>query len=268
MNNSRPRVWPTPPEKPYVANGDVGIVVGQYKGQKSKLSEASSLEVEFQPLAGFKVTYRPEAFGEEFTPPLELAYALTIHKAQGSEFGLTFVVVPNPCWLLSRELLYTALTRQQNRIVLFHQGPFNELRGYTVETWSDIARRMTNLFVDPAPVQVKVGQHDRFLEDGLIHRTRRGDLVRSKSEVIIADGLLAQGIRDYIYERPLVGPDGIPRYPDFTIEDAESGITVYWEHLGLLEDPTYADRWKKSSPGIAKWTSSRVRRGAVRTEPS
>ena len=27
--------------------------------------------------------------------------------------GLTFVVLPNPCWLLSRELLYTALTRQQ-----------------------------------------------------------------------------------------------------------------------------------------------------------
>jgi len=53
--------------------------------------------------------------------PLELAYALTIHKAQGSEFGMTFVVIPNPCRLLSRELLYTALTRQREQVVLFHQ---------------------------------------------------------------------------------------------------------------------------------------------------
>ena len=43
--------------------------------------------------------------------PLELAYWLTVHMTQGSEFGVTFVVLTNPCWLLSRELLYTALSR-------------------------------------------------------------------------------------------------------------------------------------------------------------
>jgi hypothetical protein len=34
-----------------------------------------------------------------------------------------------------------------------------------------------------------------------------------------------------------------PRYPDFTIEDDESGITYYWEHCGLLYDPAYRRRW-------------------------
>lgn len=37
------------------------------------------------------------------------AYALTVHKTQGSESGITLLVLPNPCWLLSRELLYSEL---------------------------------------------------------------------------------------------------------------------------------------------------------------
>jgi len=43
----------------------------------------------------------------------------------------------------------------------------------------------------------------------------------------------------------LVGTDGSVRYPDFTIEDADSGITYYWEHLGMLFDPAYLERWQR-----------------------
>ena len=46
----------------------------------------------------------------------------------------------------------------------------------------------------------------------------------------------------YVYEQPLV-LGGQTRWPDFTIEDDASGITYYWEHLGLLSDPAYARRW-------------------------
>ena len=53
---------------------------------------------------------------------LELAYAVTVHKAQGSEFGLCLLVLPRESRILSRELLYTALTRQRDRIVILHQG--------------------------------------------------------------------------------------------------------------------------------------------------
>ena len=31
--------------------------------------------------------------------------------------------------------------------------------------------------------------------------------------------------------------DGRVRYPDFTIADHARGVTFYWEHLGLLDDP-------------------------------
>ena len=68
-------------------------------------------------------------------------------------------------------------------------------------------------------------------------------MVRSKSEVIIANALAAKGV-DYAYERPLT-IDGVPKYPDFTIEDMESGRTLYWEHCGMLHVPSYLRRWEE-----------------------
>jgi hypothetical protein len=71
-------------------------------------------------------TFGKKDFGEEGDAPLELAYAITVHKAQGSEFGTVIVVLPDPCRVLSRELLYTALTRQKDRVVLLVQGERDE----------------------------------------------------------------------------------------------------------------------------------------------
>ena len=234
------------PERPsYVANGDVGIIVGNYKTRKqSKLFPL--IEVEFTSQPGHDYDFKIWEFGgEEGSPPLELAYALTVHKSQGSEFGITFVVLPEPCWPLSRELLYTALTRQQERVVVLHQGDLRNLRRYASDKHSDIARRLTNLFSPPNPVELEVDGADRFLEEGLIHRTKRDELVRSKSEIIIANELVAQGVDRYEYEAPLVLPDGRTRYPDFTIVDDDTGERYYWEHLGLLHNPEYEARWTR-----------------------
>ena len=202
------------------------------------------LEVEFAGQLGYKYGFSPGEFADESSNPLELAYSLTVHKTQGSEFRTTFVVLTNPCWLLSRELLYTAMTRHQERLVILHQGPLVEYRRFAGDEYSEIARRMTNLFVDSMPRAVIVGAQKSFLEEGLIHVTERGELVRSKSELVIADKLFARGV-EYAYEQPLVLPNGRTRYPDFTIADHASGMTFYWEHLGLLADPSYRSRWEQ-----------------------
>lgn len=242
-NSSAREVFPERPS--YVANGDIGIVVGNYKTRKQK-KLFPLVEVEFTSQPGHDYDFKIWEFaGEEGSPPLELAYALTVHKSQGSEFGTTFVVLPDPCWPLSRELLYTALTRQKDRVVVLHQGELRNLRRYASDKHSDIARRLTNLFTAPRPVAFEVGGTERFLEEGLIHRTKRGDLVRSKSEVIIANELLAQGIDRYEYEAALLLPDGRTRYPDFTIVDDDTGARYYWEHLGLLHNPDYEARWRR-----------------------
>ena len=241
-NDSTRKVYP--PRESYVANGDVGIVVGNYK-RKKQPKLFSFLEVEFTSQPGHDYDFWVSEFSDDGFPPLELAYALTVHKTQGSEFGTTFVVLPNPCWPLSRELLYTALTRQKARVIILHQGELRELRRYTNEAYSEIARRLTNLFAPPKPTPVDADGSQRFLDDRLIHHTKRGELVRSKSEVIIANELLAQGIDRYEYEAPLELPNDETRYPDFTIEDDDTGECYYWEHLGLLHNPDYAERWKR-----------------------
>ena len=243
--------------EPYIANGDIGVVVGQYKGRQAKYrGRPWKIEVEFAGQLGRKYGFSKGEFGDDLTPTLELAYCLTVHKTQGSEFGTTFVVLTNPCRLLSRELLYTALTRHQDRLVVLHQGAIEDYRRFAGAEYSEIARRMTNLFTSPTPTEVVTTDAVRFLEDSLIHRTERGDLVRSKSELVIADKLYAVGV-DYAYEKPLMIA-GRKRYPDFTIEDDASGITYYWEHLGRLDDPAYRARWERKreeylKEGVMPW---------------
>src|SRR3984957_19159773 len=98
------------------------------------------------------------------------------YKFDGARRLLSFPTRAGSC----RELLYTALTRHQGRLVVLHQGPLADYRGLAGDEHSEIARRVTNLFVNPTPREVTVGSQQRFLEEGLIHRTERGDLVRSK----------------------------------------------------------------------------------------
>lgn len=222
--------------KHYIANGTLGVVVGEF----SKNYRPERLEVSFESLQNQKVQWWLSSLrSDEGEVPLELAYALTVHKAQGSQFDTVIVVVPERSLLLSREMLYTALTRQKKRLILLHQGPLRSLLEYGSPSRSDIARRMTNVFGPPKPVSVS----SVFLDEHLVHRTRRGELVRSKSEVAIADLLFSLG-KDYLYEKPLeVG--GTVKYPDFTIEDSDSGHVFYLEHLGMLDDPGYRARWEQ-----------------------
>ena len=225
--------------KGYVANGEIGFVTGPI-GEKSRRYFDRLINVAFSTQPGISYEYKwAELSGDDNTPILELAYAITIHKSQGSEFNKTFVIIPNPCRPLSRELLYTALTRQREHVVILHQGDLSALRELSSSAHSETAARQTNLFLDPAPVEI----NGRFLEASLIHRTRNGLAVRSKSEVDIANLLYSKGI-EFEYEQPLTFGDGSWKSPDFTI-NYTTGTTFYWEHLGMLQRPSYLRRWKQ-----------------------
>jgi exodeoxyribonuclease V alpha subunit len=88
-----------------VFNGDIGIIreINEY---------ASMMQIEFD--EGKRVNYRFEELDE-----LELAYAITIHKSQGSEYPA--VVIPLlgvPGLLTYRNLLYTAVTRAKKCVTI------------------------------------------------------------------------------------------------------------------------------------------------------
>ena len=69
------------------------------------------------------------------------------------------------------------------------------------------------------------------------YKTKKGTLLRSKSEYIIANMLEDYDI-PYRYEQPMkMGSKVI--YPDFTIKHPYTGTTMIWEHFGALHEPKY-----------------------------
>ncbi len=87
-----------------VFNGDLGVV-------QAVDGEAGEITVEFD---GRPVTY---ALGE--LDELALAYATTIHKAQGSEYPAVVIPLTTQHYaMLARNLLYTGLTRGKRLVVL------------------------------------------------------------------------------------------------------------------------------------------------------
>lgn len=89
-----------------IFNGDIGIC----------------LMIEGKPVILFEDGKR---FIPEIIPRHQVAYAITIHKAQGSEYNNVYVVLPKISEknksVLTRELLYTAVTRAKLRVTLFAQ---------------------------------------------------------------------------------------------------------------------------------------------------
>jgi len=221
----------------YLANGEIGMVASVSRPW---------LHVAFAGHPMTTVGYKAFGYSEEETP-LELAYALTVHKAQGSEFDVVFLVLPEQARTLSRELLYTALSRARNRLVLFVQGQ-NALRlyEYSMPAASETARRNSNLFA----TAVRALSARRLFAEHLIHRTRSGRLVRSKSELVIANILEDLGLA-YEYERALQG-ERAPgwKYPDFTFV-TPAGDVILWEHLGMLALPAYAQGWERKQAWYA-----------------
>lgn len=77
-----------------------------------------------------------------------------------------------------------------------------------------------------------------YMPEKKIYATNRGEMVRSKSEAILADILYDMGI-PYHYEKLLRLKSGRGVYPDFTLLQIYTRKEIYLEHFGLLEDEEY-----------------------------
>lgn len=77
-----------------------------------------------------------------------------------------------------------------------------------------------------------------YREEDKKYATRRGEMVRSKSEAIIADILFEFGI-PYFYEKELRLSNGLVKYPDFTLLNIRTRKEFYLEHMGRLDDEGY-----------------------------
>jgi exodeoxyribonuclease V alpha subunit len=85
-------------------NGDTGVVVADGAGGVTAAFER----------AGEVVHHSPSRLGA-----VETVHAMTVHKSQGSQFATAAIVLPDPSsQILTRELLYTAVTRASDRLLV------------------------------------------------------------------------------------------------------------------------------------------------------
>ncbi|MCD8176238.1 MAG: hypothetical protein LUE98_01935 [Tannerellaceae bacterium] len=94
-----------------------------------------------------------------------------------------------------------------------------------------------------------------WYEEGKIHKTLSEYMVRSKSEVIIANMLTERNI-PFWYEKILSAPDGTFYLPDFTL--IVKGEEYCLEHVGRLDLPQYKTHWEKKKQWYDKHFPGRL----------
>ena len=249
-------------ERVEVFNGEMGIVrIHNFdkKYFKWKNFRLQKFQVVFSRKPNNFIEFSSES---EVENNIELAYAISVHKAQGSEFDRVYFILPKKKQtLLSTELLYTGITRAQKHLTIFIEEDFRSLISMRRPEKSRIALINSSIF-DFKPLPEELITINSWYEEGKIHLTLLDFMVRSKSEVIIANMLFDNEINDVLYEEPLFAPDGSFYLPDFTIK--WKGETYYWEHLGMLNVPKYERHWKEKK----KWYDRYFKDKLITTEES
>ena len=98
-----------------VFNGDIGVVVRTIDGPEGPDASSGSRRVQ----VAFDDVDGPKRIDPSRLDRVEPQWAMTIHKSQGSEFSHVVVTLPPPpSPILTRELLYTAVTRARVRVTL------------------------------------------------------------------------------------------------------------------------------------------------------
>ncbi|MGB9808675.1 MAG: ATP-dependent DNA helicase, partial [Caldanaerobacter sp.] len=94
-----------------VFNGDIGII--------------QSIDEELQEVTVYFDDEKVVTYDFSDLDELTLSYAITVHKSQGSEFPVVIMPVTyGPPMLLTRNLLYTAVTRAKKLVVLVGQEKY------------------------------------------------------------------------------------------------------------------------------------------------
>lgn len=197
-----------------LSNGSIGICKGEGQDRNHYFKELD------RPLA---------RIGEE--EDYDLAYAISVHRSQGSDFKNVFLVIPKKNTLLSKELIYTALSRSKVRLFLFIQNDKENLLLAARRT-SHLLGRNTSVFRPP------VDHKARLVPDP------HGKPVKSRIEYIIHQALQRSGLKFQYEETLSLSQRDYDINPDFTIKLSD-GRRIFWEHLGMLDVRKYYQDWQQ-----------------------
>lgn len=162
----------------------------------------------------------------------DLAYSITIHKSQGSDFTNVFLIIPNKLNLLNKELVYTALTRSKQRLFLYIYDDVKENLLVKSKGISALLTRQSSIFEKPEDKRLK-------------YYPRKGEKpVKSRGEYIIHQALQRSGLKFQYEEELRLEKLSFLIHPDFVIE-LEDKTKIYWEHLGMLDTRKYFNDWMR-----------------------
>lgn len=175
-----------------VFNGDIGKIVA-IENKKGK--KGSSMTIDFD---GNEVNYSRMEWNQ-----LQLAYAISIHKSQGSQFTMVLLpVVRQFSRMLQRNLIYTAITRAANKLVLIGEAQAMAMAVKNVGTNRNttLLRRLNDRW------------HLTTEEKGSAKPVKAAATTASSTPVTVADGgdhiLTAQLIESGAID-PMIGMTGI-----------------------------------------------------------
>lgn len=94
-------------------------------------------------------------------------------------------------------------------------------------------------------------EHMGFAEDSPEYYTDKGERVRSKSEVIIANKLFSNGV-PYRYEFPIYKDGRIVANADFLCLNVNTRKEYIWEHFGMMDNVEYANSAVKKIANFQK----------------
>lgn len=233
-------------ERVAVYNGEIGQAWIHPFDKKSYhyINNINRFNVKFNRQSNYSIEFKSE---NQVVENIELGYAISVHKSQGSEFSYLYLVIPqSKQTLLSTELIYTGITRAKTKLRIFIEKDLTILQSLRRPERSKLKFINSSLFkFEPLPLEFS--NMGSWYEEGKVQATLSDYLVRSKSEVIITNLLVANGLTSFKYETLLYAPDKTFYLPDFTIN--VNGRTYYWEHVGMLHLPKYKQRWEEKK----KW---------------
>ena len=222
-----------------LANGSIGFIKSEGNIHFDDIPELIE-EYGFDSVnQGLLNQVRAEIYNSSKTErKIDLGYAITVHKAQGSDFEHVILAFSQISPFITRELVYTALTRPKQKLhFLIHSDLKDNIAQILIKIYSNSAveQRKTLLFGNktspfkPYQLTLKSG---KILE------------VDSKIERIIAR-LLDQQDVEFEY-----GPkEFLTEYrikPDFKLRIDDQ--VFYLEHLGNMNNLNYRERWLRKLP--------------------
>ncbi len=150
-----------------------------------------------------------------------------------------------------KRIFYVAMTRAKYHLVISNSKNrtlFGSPKTYEKSNFlklshdSNLVKEAESVYeIEINTPKVNVEDKGDYRSDGRVFQTNNGELVRSKSEMLIANEFYRRGI---LYEYELPDDNLQNALPDFKLQEYDNVII---EHLGLMTDAEYHKRWNEKA---------------------